>query len=49
MLRGINAGGNLDEAFVQRVYETIEKEPFTLNEDDDARMKEAAVLAKNQK
>ena len=49
MLRGINAGGNLTEAFVTGVYETVEREPFTLNEDDDARMKEAAAQAKNQK
>lgn len=37
--RGINNGKNLDPEFVKNIYETIEKEPFTLAEDEDAKLK----------
>lgn len=37
--KGINNGKDLDKEFVNGIYETIEKEPFTLAEDEDARLK----------
>lgn len=43
--RGINNGKDLDEAFIRNIYETIEREPFTLAEDEDARMKQEAIMA----
>ncbi len=39
MLKGINAGGDLDKAFLEDIYHKIEIEPFTLAEDEDARLK----------
>lgn len=36
---GINGGKDLERDFVINIYETVEKEPFTLAEDEDARMK----------
>jgi Sec7-like guanine-nucleotide exchange factor len=45
MIKGINAGQNLETKFIQKIYETVEKEPFTLNEDDDARFKQEAASA----
>jgi brefeldin A-inhibited guanine nucleotide-exchange protein len=44
MLRGIDGGKNLDPEFVASIYRTIEKEPFTLDEDEDLRLK---VLGQN--
>jgi len=43
--KGINSGKDLEESFIRNIYETIEREPFTLAEDDDARMKQEAALA----
>jgi Sec7-like guanine-nucleotide exchange factor len=37
--KGINNGKDLDREFIANIYETIEKEPFTLAEDEDARLK----------
>lgn len=45
MIKGINAGQNLESEFVKKIYETVEREPFTLNEDDDARFKQEAANA----
>lgn len=39
MIKGINAGKNLESEFIKKIFETVEREPFTLNEDDDARFK----------
>jgi Sec7-like guanine-nucleotide exchange factor len=49
MIKGINSGGNLNEQFIQKIYDHVEREPFTLNEDDDARMKAEAALANSLK
>ena len=45
MIKGINSGQNLTEQFVKKIYETVEREPFSLNEDDDARIKAEAAFA----
>jgi len=37
--KGIDGGKNLDPDFVTQIYTTIEKEPFTLDEDEDLRVK----------
>jgi Sec7-like guanine-nucleotide exchange factor len=37
--RGINAGKDLERDFVISIYDTVEKEPFTLEEDEEARIK----------
>ena len=39
MVKGINNGGDLPEDFLMDIYKTVEKEPFTLAEDDEARLK----------
>ena len=39
MLKGINNGKDLDRDFVVEIYETVEREPFTLVEDEDAKLK----------
>lgn len=39
MVKGLNAGKDLDRDFVVQIYETVEKEPFTLTEDEDAKLK----------
>jgi Sec7-like guanine-nucleotide exchange factor len=39
MTKGINNGGDLPDEFIESVYRTVEKEPFTLAEDDEARLK----------
>ena len=39
MLKGINNGKDLDKDFVVEIYETVEREPFTLVEDEDAKLK----------
>lgn len=49
MIKGINAGENLQPEFVKKIYETVEREPFTLNEDDDARLKAEASTATTYK
>jgi len=49
MIKGINAGQNLEAPFVKKIYETVEREPFTLNEDDDARFKQEAANATTSK
>lgn len=45
MIKGINAGANLEPEFVKKIFETVLMEPFTLNEDDDARFKQEAASA----
>ena len=45
MVKGLNAGKDLDRGFIVEIYENVEKEPFTLNEDEDARLKLEAVQA----
>jgi Sec7-like guanine-nucleotide exchange factor len=37
--KGINGGKDLDPDFVSNIYDIVEKEPFTLAEDEEARMK----------
>jgi Sec7-like guanine-nucleotide exchange factor len=37
--RGLNNGKDLDRDFVINIYETVEREPFTLLEDEDAKLK----------
>jgi Sec7-like guanine-nucleotide exchange factor len=49
MINGINAGQNLEPAFVKKIYETVERNPFTLNEDDDARIKQESANAHSEK
>jgi Sec7-like guanine-nucleotide exchange factor len=49
MLKGVNAGENLPFEFVQGVYDNVDNNPFTLNEDEEARMKEDAANAKTLK
>ncbi len=39
MTKGINNGKDLEFEFVKDIYEHIEREPFTLAEDEDARLK----------
>ena len=43
--RGLNNGKDLDKDFVTNIYETVEKEPFTLTEDEDAKLKIEGALA----
>ena len=45
MTKGINNGKDLEYDFVKTIYDTIEKEPFTLLEDEDARLKQEAAGA----
>ena len=45
MVKGINSQKNLEPAFVQKIYETVEREPFTLNEDEDARIRAETASA----
>ena len=49
MIKGINGGQNLSEMFVKKIYETVERDPFTLNEDDDARIKQESANAHSEK
>lgn len=37
--KGLNGGKDLDRAFITEIYEMVEKEPFTLTEDEDAKLK----------
>lgn len=48
-LKGVNGGHNLEQEFIKKIYETVEREPFSLNEDDDARFKAEAVNATTYK
>jgi hypothetical protein len=34
---------------VKKIYETVERNPFTLNEDDDARIKQESANAHSEK
>ena len=45
MVKGINSGQNLDPDYLKQIYETVEREPFTLNEDEDARIKQETANA----
>ena len=49
MIKGINSGANLTPECGQKIYETVEREPFSLNEDDDARAKADAATATTYK
>ena len=39
----------MNEGFIRKIYEHVERDPFTLNEDDDARIKAEAALANSLK
>lgn len=39
MLKGVNNKQDFDRDFLTDIYNKIEKEPFTLAEDEDARLK----------
>lgn len=41
--RGIAAGGNLDEAFLNEIFDHIRANPISLKEDDYAREREVAL------
>lgn len=45
MTKGLNAGKDLDREFIEQIYVTVEKEPFTLTEDEDAKLKLEASQA----
>ena len=45
MVKGINSQKNLEPEFIQKIYDTVEREPFTLNEDEDARIKQETASA----
>ncbi len=45
MTKGLNSGKDLDPLFIEEIYKTVEKEPFTLTEDEDAKLKLEAVHA----
>ena len=49
MLKGINSGENLKPEFIKKIYDHVERDPFTLNEDDDARIKAEAANANSLK
>lgn len=49
MTKGINNGGDLSDEFLDEVYETIEKDPITLVEDDEARIKNEGSSATSYK
>ena len=40
MIKGINSGENLNQEFIQKIYDEVEQNPFTLNEDEDARIRQ---------
>lgn len=44
--RGIAAGGNLEEAFLNKIFDSIRANPISLKEDDYAREREGAVQVK---
>ena len=39
LTKGINAGKDIDSDFIRTIYETIETDPITLIEDDEARLR----------
>lgn len=39
MTKGINGGKDLDRDFLADIYNKVEAEPFTLAEDEDAKLK----------
>ena len=45
MIKGINSGENLEQEFIQKIYDEVESNPFTLNEDEDLRMKQETAAA----
>jgi len=45
MIKGINSGENLNEVFIQKIYDEVEQNPFTLNEDEDARIRQETAAA----
>ena len=49
MTKGINSGKDLSRDFIAEIYESVEKEPFTLTEDEDAKLKLEAVQATSLK
>lgn len=49
MCKGINAGKDLNPDFLKNIYDTILKEPFTLNEDEDAKLKLKSAAASSLK
>ena len=49
MLKGTNSGENLPNEFLNTIYDTVDNHPFTLNEDEEARMKSEAANAKTFK
>ncbi len=49
MTKGINQGKDLAREFLAQIYESVEKEPFTLTEDEDAKLKLEALQANSLK
>ena len=49
MTKGINSGKDLEREFLSQIYESVEKEPFTLTEDEDAKLKLEGVHATSLK
>lgn len=47
--RGINAGKDLEKEFVLSIYDKVEKEPFTLEEDEEAKIKLEGAQANSLK
>lgn len=47
--KGINGGKDLDKDFITNIYQIVEREPFTLAEDEDARLKQEAAMAMSVK
>lgn len=45
LTKGINAGKDIDSEFIRTIYETIETDPITLIEDDEARLRQEASMA----
>jgi len=43
--KGINNGKDLDPDFIVSIFENVEREPFTLAEDEEARLKQEAAMA----
>lgn len=49
LTKGINSGQDLDSAFIEEIYRTIEVDPITLIEDDEARLKQEGSSANSYK
>jgi Sec7-like guanine-nucleotide exchange factor len=45
MTKGINNGKDIERHLIVEIYESVEKEPFTLTEDEDAKLKLEGVQA----